>query len=1023
MPLGVKNYHKELSTLHLNTEKPRAYFVPYHTAEASVGDREESKYFKSLSGTWGFKYFSSVEDVPENLEELGDIKDTITVPSSWQFSIGKGYDVPHYTNVTYPFPFDPPNVPKDNPCAIYRRTFDVRPSDIEEKDVFINFEGVDSCFYLFLNGEFIGYSEVSHTTSEFNISGAIKSGRNEMIVLVVKWCSGSYLEDQDKFRSSGIFRDVYLLFRDKIRICDVHVLPTVDKSQKKAKLDVVLTANESLSVTYKLLDKSGRAIAEGSATTEDAETKINIPSIKNLTLWSDENPYLYTLQLFSGSEVLRFFVGFRSVKMKNKVVYINGKKQKVKGVNRHDSNPYTGSAVTVEDMRRDVMIMKAHNMNMVRTSHYPNDPRFYELCDKYGLFVCDEADIECHGVEGSIYRDHPPITDDKNWAASFVDRAERMYERDKNHASIIMWSVGNECGPGENHRVLYNFFKMRDLTRIIHIEDETRRAYVVDMERAEGNKSLPKSEEYRAYTEIESRMYPDYNSIESYYFKNKKIKDPLFLCEYSHAMGNSPGDVGKYVDLMYKYDSFFGGCIWEFCDHAVASGKNRYTEPEFLYGGDNGDTPNDSNFCVDGLVTPDRKISTGLIEVKMAYAPLTVSYEKGKITVKNRRYHTSLSDISLYCTVKRNAEIIDSISLGELNIAPCGKKSFKVKIDACDFTTLDVSARYNKDYEYASVGDEVGHWQFVISDYIKDTTQNTYATLKENEASYTVTFGDSRVRISKTTGLIESLVFSGRKMITSPVIPTVWRAPTDNDRKIKREWYTKGINDISITCKSCEAEVEEECVRIHSDIVMSTPNASEDTPTLSLYVTYTISEGKGIAVDTHATVDSTLPPLPRFGYRFTMPEGAENLRYFGYGPTESYVDKRLAARIDLHRTTVSANHVDYIKPQENGAHYGCRFADIGFADGRAIYVSGTGFSLSASHYTPEALTEAAHNFELTPSKETTFIVDYKNAGIGSASCGPTLSPEYSVFDKEIFFRFCIKPTVQGSVSPFKIYTN
>ena len=795
MPLGVKNYHKDLGTLHLNTEKPRAYFIPYHSDEASVGEREESKYFKNLSGTWGFKYYSSVEDLPASLDEIGDIKDTATVPSCWQFTC-KGCDAPQYTNVIYPFPYDPPNVPKDNPCAIYKRTFDIKREDIAEKDTFINFEGVDSCFYLFLNGEFIGYSEVSHTTSEFNISSAVKPGRNELIALVVKWCSGSYLEDQDKFRSSGIFREVYLLLRDRIRISDVHVLPIVDKSHKKAKLDITVTSTESLSVTYKLLDMSGKTVADGVMTATDAETKISIPSIKNLTLWSDENPYLYTLKIFAGGEVLRFFVGFRTVKIKNKTVYINGKKQKVKGVNRHDSNPYLGSAVTMEDMRRDLMIIKAANMNMVRTSHYPNDPRFYELCDKYGLYLCDEADIECHGVEGGIYGDHTPITDDKRWTLSFIDRAERMYERDKNHASIIMWSVGNECGVGENHRALFNFFKMRDMTRIIHVQDETRRAYQIDVERAAGNKNLPQSSDYRAYTEIESRMYPDFDVVENYYLKNKKIKDPLFLCEFSHAMGNGPGDIGKYADLMYKYDSFFGGCIWEFCDHAVASGKDKYTNPEFLYGGDHGEKQHDSNFCVDGLVTPDRKISTGMLEAKQAFAPLDISYDNGKITVKSRRYHTSLSDITVSCTVKRNAEIVDSFDLGKMNIAPQCKKSFKIKAEAKDFTTVDVSARYNRDYPYASAGDEIGHWQFVISSYIKDSTMHSFATLKDNDASFTVSFGDNRVRISKNTGLIESLVFSGKKMISAPVTPTVWRAPTDNDRKVKRDWLGANMDKL-----------------------------------------------------------------------------------------------------------------------------------------------------------------------------------------------------------------------------------
>ena len=1023
MPLGVKNYHSELSMLHYNTERPRAYFVPYHTTEASLGEREESRYFKNLSGTWGFKYYPSVEKLPNTLAEIGDIKEQLTVPSCWQFSLGAGYDKPNYAGSAYPFPFNPPNLPKDNPAAIYRRTFDICREEISEKDVFVNFEGVDSCFYLFLNGEFIGYSEVSHTTSEFNISSAVRPGKNEMVVLVVKWCTGSYLENRDKISSSGIFREVYLLFRDKIRITDVHVLPVVEKNHKKARLDITLTANESLSFGYKLFDMGGKQIAEGALTLTGTETKIQIANIKSLHLWSDESPYLYTLNIFAGSEVLRFFVGFRTVKIRNKAVYINGKKQKVKGVNRHDSNPYLGSAVTMEDMRRDLMIIKAANMNMVRASHYPNDPRFLEMCDRYGVYLCDEADIDCHGVEGGINTDNTPITNDKKWTLSFIDRAERMYERDKNHPSVIMWSVGNECGAGINHKSLFNFFKMRDMTRIVHIEDESRRAHQLDTLREGGVKDLPNPNIYRSYTEIESGKYLDINEIESYYLKSNRIKDPFFLCEYSHAMGNGPGDVIRYVDLMYKYDAFFGGCIWELSDHALASGKSKYTNPDFIYGGDFIDTTNNSCFLVDGLISPDKKISTGMLEVKQAYAPLAVEYENGRLTVRSRRYFKSLSDITLHCTVKRNAEIQSSFSLGELNIRPCGKKSFKIKTEAKDFTTLDVSARYNRDYPYAAAGDEVGHWQFVISDYIKDNSSHTRAAFKENEASFTVTFGDNRVRVSKNTGLIESLVFSGRKMITSPVTPVIWRAPTDNDRQAKREWCAAGMDKLILSCNGCEAEVEDECIRIHSDIVMLFPDEKAQSPALSLYLTYTVSEGKGISIDANVSVNTSLPPLPRLGFKFTMPEGAEWLRYFGYGPQESYVDKRIAARIDLHSTTVTDNFVNYVRPQENGAHYGCRFADISFADGAGMYISGTGFSLSASHFTPEKLTAAEHDFELVPSKETTLIVDYKNAGIGSASRGPKLSAKYRITEKEILFRFNIRPTVVGSVSPFKKYVN
>ena len=1017
MPFGVKDYHKDLNTMHIGTEKPRAYFIPYGTEQSALyGSRENSCFFKNLSGSWDFKFYGSVEDVPNDREASIEFTEKMPVPSSWQYSVGKGYDVPQYTNVTYPFPYDPPKVPEKNPAAIYNRTFTLTDTVVSGKDIMLNFDGVDSCFYLFVNGDFAGYSEVSHATSEFNITHLVHAGENTLTVLVVKWCSASYLEDQDKFRSSGIFREVYLLFRARRRIEDISVSAIPTPSLRSAPVTVRLKTNRPVEVHYTLKDKCGVTLAEGDATA-DGSTEIAIAEIKSPKLWSDEDPYLYTLILKADDEYIRELVGVRRLEVKKNVLYINGEKVKLKGVNRHDSNPFVGAAVTLESMREDLMIMKRNNINTVRTSHYPNDPRFYELCDIYGLYVCDEADAECHGIP-EIYCDDPDITNDPAWEHLYIDRIERLYERDKNRPSIIMWSVGNESGPGRNHKAMRDYLKSRDTVRLIHQEDETRRAYDIDMAAAAGKPVTTPSEFYRAYTELESRMYPDVSTLDYYFNKNTKANGPLFLCEYVHAMGNGPGGIEDYVDLMYKHDEFLGGCVWEFCDHSVAMGKYRFASPDFIYGGDSGEFPHDSNFCVDGLVDPDRKLHTGMYEVKAAYRPVDFSYEDGKLTVKSRRLFTDLSDLLISYTVEKDGTVIKSVALGTLDIAPGKKKSFKIDADARGFTTVNVTATLAEAREYAPVGYEVARAQFIVSSEIEEKYSMLGATLTEDDAAFRVRFDESEITVGKNSGLIERFTADGEEMITEPITPTIWRAPTDNDRKIKREWIAKHYDNTHLRCDGVHAEETAHGIKIESKLSLL---AEDGSTILVMDISYDVTGGRGVSITCRATVECGMPPLPRFGFRFTLPERMEKMRYFGYGPYESYQDKRLSSYISLHRTTVTDNFVSYIKPQENGAHYGCRFADVYGDHGHGIYFSSKLFSLSASHYTPEALTEAAHRYELTPALESTVIIDYRNAGIGSASCGPTLPEMYRISEGEIDFSFNFKPTFVGDLNPFSEY--
>ena len=1018
MPFGIKDYHKDLTTLHIGTENPHAYFIPY---SAPMGierpQRDYSKYFKPLTGAWNFKFYPSIIEVPDPRENNIEFSEKMLVPSNWQYEIGRGYDVPQYTNVDYPFPIDPPHVPEVNPAAVYKREFTLNSSEIESKDVMLHFEGVDSAFYLFLNGEFIGYSQVSHATSEFKITDKVKSGINEICLVVLKWCTGSYIEDQDMYRASGIFREVYLLMRDKARIEDIYLHAEPSTDFKSARVSVELSVNAPLTVAYKLLDAEGKILADGSNAIGEGATAVDIATITEPKLWSDETPYLYTLELSAGSEVINLSVGVRRIEIRQGVVFINGRKVKAKGVNRHDSHPILGHATPMEHMIRDIMIMKAHNVNMVRTSHYPNDPRFYELCDEYGIFVCDEADLECHGI--NIYRDKNELTDGEEWAESYLDRAVRMLERDKNHPSIIMWSVGNESGAGENHRIMVDYFRSRDHERMIHSQDESYHAFINEEKIKNGENGLRSPEYYRAMIDVESRMYITLDELENYYLKPKRMTKPFFHCEYCHAMGNGPGDIGPYNELLYKYDKYFGGCVWEFTDHSVAIGEYRHADPKFVYGGDMGEFPHFSNFCVDGLVYPDRRLHTGLYELREAYAPFHISYQNGRLAVKNLRRFTSLSDLTIYYTVEKNGKITASGTLGEANIAPERSRSYNLPVECGEFTTLNISLRQNRKTEWADIGYEVGKRQFIISDTLSVSNAPAGgARLTEDGVSYKVSFGETEVTVSKNRGLITSIKDNGCELITSPVTPTIWRAPTDNDRRIKRQWTSHCFDRAELNCKKIEASEYSDRVEISTEFTLSAPAL---LPIMTFKTVYTFSEGRGIGVSTSAKVREGLPPLPRFGFILDMPEGAENIRYFGYGPHEAYEDKRLASYIGLFKTTATENFEHYIRPQENMSHYGCKWADVTHTYGHGLYFSASSFSFSASHYTPMDLTVTAHDYELKPNKETTVIIDYRNAGIGSNSCGPELDPKYAISDSEIEFSFNIKPLFTGNRCPFGEY--
>ena len=1000
MPLNIPNYHQSTETLHVGCEKPRAYFVPFPCRCASKhAERGESTFFKSLCGEWSFKFFKSVNDVCDLSTEGSD---KLTVPMSWQMALGRGYDVPNYTNVNYPIPYDPPFVPDENPCGLYSRKFTV-PAAMAGKKIYLNFEGVDSAFYVWVNDEFAAYSQVSHMTSEIDITSLVHAGENEIKVLVLKWSDGTYLEDQDMWRMSGIFREVYLLFRDETHIRDIFVHCDLDDSFTDADFTVDVDVTGKATVEWTLDCPCGETIFSGKCDVDESG-KIVVPTIKNAKLWSDEEPNLYSLTLHCGNEYITLPIGARRVEIKDGCVVINGKKVKAKGVNRHDSHHLLGHATPVEHMVRDIMIMKAHNVNMVRTSHYPNDPRFTALCDKYGIYVCDETDLETHGARPWYALSRSP-----EWEGEYVDRVQRMVERDKNHPCVIFWSLGNESGWGQNHVAMHTWIKSRDTSRIVHYEG--------------ANYDYNDGKYLRDVTDIESRMYPNPTWCDNY-CKAPERDEPLFLCEYSHAMGNGPGDLRDYWEVIEANDNFFGGCVWEFIDHSVAIG-DKYGDPSFTYGGDFGDHPNDGNFCVDGLVYPDRRVHTGLEELKQAIMPVAVREVKpGTVAIKSRRYFKSLSDISMAWTVKVDGKAVKSGVHPNLDIAPEAEEVFEIvpenELPACGTVTLDLSFRQNKPTEWADVGYEVGFAQFIYerAEKIKAAPALYPVELCENREEYTVTVGETVYKISKFSGMITDICDNGEHLITKPVVPQIWRAPTDNDRNVQWDWRNSSIHNAKVKCYSTKVvKADESEAVILSKISLA---AAPNEVVLRADVTYTVKYGMGIKIACDVKWNVQKKHYPRFGMRLTMPEGAEQMRYFGYGPNESYVDKRLASKLGEYKSTVTENYEPYVFPQENSSHWGCRWADVHTVAGHGfLFTSCEPFSFNASHFSPEQLTETRHHYELKREPETTVMLDMRMDGIGSNSCGPELAEKYRFNETEFSSSVTIKPVFAAEVNPYR----
>ena len=1006
--MEIIHNHENLEKLHVGTCANRSYYIPFSGTQVPNRMEISDRVTMLSDKCWQFRYYENpiiVENFYKNNFDVTNF-DVITVPSCWQML---GYDKHQYTNVAYPFPYDPPFVPSENPCGAYVKIFELDKEQVSMKN-YLNFEGVDSCFYVWINEQYVGYSQVSHSTSEFDISEYVQEGINKLSVLVLKWCDGSYLEDQDKFRMSGIFRDVYIMHRPQNHIRDYYVKTTLNKTYKNAEITVDFDWNgnaQELEVT--LISPEGKQI--DSKIVKNSSVQFNI---KDALLWNAETPHLYKLIITTNDETIIQDTGIRVFEIKGKVLYANGKIIKLKGVNRHDSDPVTGFTISREQFLKDLFIMKQHNINAVRTSHYPNAPWAMQYFTELGFYVIDESDIEGHGTT-TIYKgggidwsyDKPfrkdkgfgQLCHNKDFEESFLDRVQRTVIRDKNCSCVFMWSLGNESGYGPNMEKCAAWIKSFDKNMLVHFESS-----IYQMEGYTNDVSN---------IDVLSHMYASPEDIDT--IVNTFLDKPLILCEFAHAMGNGPGDLEDYFERLYKYDEFSGAFVWEWCDHAIYMGKTIEGKNKYFYGGDFGEFPHDGNFCMDGLVFPDRTPHSGLLELKNCARPVRISAvdaKKGSFKIENKYDFLNLKDVlEITYEIFSNGESIGSGSVLDINIEAGESKT--VQLDC----TMPTEADSHILFYYIQIVDtmavnryhELGFDQIEITPWVKSNdVENSDAEIyvRENMSEYKLEGDDFVYCFDKKKGTFNSIVAFNQIITDKPIEVNIWRAPTDNDRVIRLTWEEARFNRTCIKVYSTNLTQNEDSVQITT---VSALSAISMQRILNIKTTWTIFNDGSINVHMDAEKDPVFPFLPRFGLRMFMPKLYTEVAYLGYGPNSSYIDKHRSSYYAIFKTTVKDMHEDYLKPQENSTRWGCTFANIFPKGDIGLYVtSEKPFSFSTSEYTQEELTTKMHNFELEKSGYTVACFDSHMSGIGSGSCGPQLHDKYKVNETNLTLDFTFR---------------
>lgn len=1002
MSENLRQFHEDPHILHVGTCPDRSYYLPFADEEESHTG-VSSRVF-SLNGEWAFRYFESFDqavDPEEGLcfdeEEMG----SIPVPSCWQ---NHGYGRHMYTNVRYPFPVDPPYVPDENPCGLYVRHFDLEEKD-QESRWFLNFEGVDSCFYLWVNGEFAGYSQVSHSTSEFELTELLEEGDNTLAVLVLQWCDGSYLEDQDKLRMSGIFRDVYLIARPQAFLRDYFVKESFAPDFSTAQVTVELTPEGKPALTASLYAPDGNLVATQKAGKDSCVFQVESP-----VLWNAEHPAQYTLVLETPDECIVQMVGLRKIEVVDGVVLLNGVAIKFRGVNRHDSDPVTGYTISREQALLDLALMKRHNVNAIRTSHYPNAPWFLQMCSEYGFYVIGEADMESHGMAMRTglhsLENYADAADDPQFGEAILDRMQRNVIRDKNNAAVVIWSLGNESGWGENFEVAGRWAKEYDPSRLLHYEN-----FLTYHKARKPDFSM---------LDLYSRMYAPLDQVKDYFagkgldenLPEKKL--PFIQCEYIHAMGNGPGDAEDYQQLIMDYPGFCGGFVWEWCDHAVYGGTTPDNRPIYRYGGDFGEFPHDGNFCMDGLVYPDRTPHTGLLEYKNVIRPIRARRSPQRpdaFILHNYLDFTNAEDfLEASYEISQDGEVLYGGTLELPHLPPHGEAEVVLPaLPEGGVCTLVFSYVTKEAGDFCTAGHALGFDEITLHDepFFLDAPAEGPVEVEETTGAVVLTGEQFRYVFNKHTGLFDSLVWQNRNYLDLPMGWNLYRAPTDNDQFVRHQWELVGYHRPTVKVYGAQvSRLENGGAAIDCQLSIAALTVS---PFLTVNARWTIDAQGRIDASLDCRRDTRFPWLPRFGVRLFLPKDFASVEYFGYGPYESYLDKHQASHLGVYAQAVDAMHEDYLKPQENSSHCGCRYVTLTDGAYSLTASSETPFSMNVSPYTQEELAEKKHNYELTKSGHTVFCLDYKMSGVGSNSCGPQLLPQYRLEEEDFTFRFTLMP--------------
>ncbi len=989
--------------IQINALPPHTWFIPYTNPNQPIPELPEtSNRILNLNGRWLFYLFDSRDQIPVEVKnkpiELAK-PDLIDVPGCWET---QGFDQPQYLNILYPFPIDPPFIPRKNPTAVYQKKFRI-PESWYGKEILISLLGVSSSFEISLNGEFIGASKGSHMTSEFSLTPFINEKTDNLLtVFVYKWCDGAYLEDQDMWRMHGIFRDVYLIARPINHIQNVQITADYDPESNDGILDLSFTVNNNVSLSLKITLRNQDKEILISRLMNSNETFEEV--FKEVEPWSAEIPNLYQLTIetldqdMNTLELIGFYIGFRRVNIVAQQLLLNGTPITLKGVNRHEFDPDTGWTVSPFSMEKDIVMMKKYNINTVRTSHYPNHPYWYSLCDRIGLYIINEADLETHGF---THADNwSQLSDSQEWKAAYLDRAKRLVERDINHPCVIVWSLGNESGYGRNHKKMAEWIRSRDPSRPIHYEGANQ-ADIVD---------------------IVSAMYPSIKSLQSQGENESKDPRPFFMCEYAHSMGNSPGNLREYWELIYQYPRLIGGCVWDWVDQGLRRMDSEGLST-FYYGGDFGDTPNDGNFCINGLVDPDRNPHPGLYELKYWYQPIAiikVNRKRGQITLKNRYNFLNLCQFQGIYTLKCKGEIIQWGELPEINLAPGSvmtldlpavKENLQVNKDIY----LEISFIRKEQTNWAEAGHLIAKYQNLLqksaNPQIED--QNNIKqdiSLYEIDDIYLVESGVSKqtFKINKNSGWIKSWQIGSQLVFINPLTLNIWRAPTDKDVHIAKEWLLDGLNRTKANLRNMSILKDQHgCLSINVDGIMA---ADGLRPHSQYRIEYLFDPSGILKIHLDFEPLNLLTRLPRLGFMTRLSQGYSQVDWFGRGPHESYADRKHSAFIDLYSQKTTALFHPYINPQESGNCTDTQRLKIKGENLPGIMIIGQPkFNFSIHHYSLENLTNARHVNELNWTSAPYLYIDIDQTGLGSNACGPDTLKKYRLEPKPYSFTFSLSP--------------